>query len=322
MASKTDTPVRRLGRGLSSLVSIELPAEAAVTPAANPQSPSAEASPFRYIDTTSIEPNKNQPRKTFAESSLSHLADSIKAAGVMQPVVVRSAVGGRFELIAGERRWRAAQLAGLAQIPAIVRELSDMESAQWAVVENVQREDLNAIDRAWALRRLHEQFGMSHAEIGQSVGMDRTSIVNLIRLTELEDHIAKMVIEGSLSAGHARALLSLPPGESRHTLANESVRQQWNVRKLEEAVRRMVDGARAGGITTVAAAEEAGIHARDAVLTDLERQLGQHLGTKVLIRTNAKGTRGALTIEFYGLDHFDGLLTKLGIRHQSTEQHS
>lgn len=235
----------------------------------------------------------------------------------MQPVVVRAVSASRFELVAGERRWRAAQLAGLVEIPAVVRELTDAESAQWAVVENVQREDLNAIDRAWALRRLHEQFGMSHAEIGQSIGMDRTSIANLIRLTELEDQLASMVVEGALSAGHARSLLALPPGESRKTLATEAVRQQWSVRRLEEAVRRVVDGAKARGIATVPGAERAGVAARDAVLTDLERQLGQHLGTKVQIRTNAKGSRGALTIEFYGLDHFDGLLAKLGVRHHS-----
>lgn len=316
MAQKTETPIRRLGRGLSSLVSIEIPSEAPVTPPAKSEG-ADPASPFRYLNVSLIEPNKNQPRKTFSDASLAQLADSIKVAGVMQPVVVRAAVGGRFELVAGERRWRAAQLAGLNEIPAVVRELSDMESAQWAVVENVQREDLNAIDRAWALRRLHEQFGLSHAEIGQSIGMDRTSIANLIRLTELEDHIAKMVVESVLSAGHARALLALPPGESRHTLANEAVRQQWNVRKLEEAVRRVVDGVRSGGVATVAGAERAGANARDAVLADLERQLGQHLGTKVAIRTNTKGTRGTLTVEFYGLDHFDGLLAKLGVRHNS-----
>ena len=145
----------------------------------------------------------------------------------------------------------------------------------------------------------------------------RTSIANLIRLTELEDQLASMVVEGALSAGHARSLLALPPGESRKTLATEAVRQQWSVRRLEEAVRRVVDGAKARGVATVPGAERAGVAARDAVLTDLERQLGQHLGTKVQIRTNAKGSRGALTIEFYGLDHFDGLLAKLGVRHHS-----
>ncbi len=320
MAHKSDsTPIRRLGRGLSSLVSIEIPNEVPVSRPAPVEttSPPATTSPFRYVATSAIDPNKNQPRRTFSDSSLVQLAESIRAAGVMQPVVLRSAVGGRFELVAGERRWRAAQLAGLSEIPAVVRELTDAESAQWAVVENVQREDLNAIDRAWALRRLHEQFNMSHAEIGQSIGMDRASIANLIRLTELEDQLAAMVVEGSLSAGHARSLLSLPPGESRKTLATEAVRQQWSVRRLEEAVRRVVDGAKARGVATVPGAEQAGVAARDAVLTDLERQLGQHLGTKVQIRTNAKGSRGALTIEFYGLDHFDGLLAKLGVRHHS-----
>ena len=318
MAHKPEsTPIRRLGRGLSSLVSIEIPSEAPVVRPLPAEQPTAVATPFRYIATSDIYPNNNQPRRTFSETSLAQLADSIKSAGVMQPIVVRAVAAGRFELVAGERRWRAAQLAGLAEIPAVVRELTDAESAQWAVVENVQREDLNAIDRAWALRRLHEQFGMSHAEIGQSIGMDRTSIANLIRLTELEDQLASMVVEGALSAGHARSLLALPPGESRKTLATEAVRQQWSVRRLEEAVRRVVDGAKARGAATVSGAERAGVAARDAVLTDLERQLGQHLGTKVQIRTNAKGSRGALTIEFYGLDHFDGLLAKLGVRHHS-----
>src|SRR5207248_2832206 len=168
-------------------------------------------SDFHLIAVTAIVPSRFQPRKVMDEGAIARLADSIKRSGLMQPVVVRPA-GGGYELIAGERRWRAAKLAGLVQIPALVREVGDEQAAEWGLVENVQREDLNAMERAWALRDLSQKFGLQQSELADRVGLDRSTVANLIRLTELEPEIADLIAKGKLSAGHGKALLMVPAG--------------------------------------------------------------------------------------------------------------
>lgn len=292
-----DTKPKRLGRGLASLIQSPVPVEPV---------PRETSSPLRSIAVDRIAPNRFQPRTAFDPAGISSLAESVRRSGVMQPIIVRPVGEGRFEIVAGERRWRAAQEAGLAEIPALVRELADQDSAEWALVENVQRTDLNPIERGTAFKLLQERFGLSHAEIGERVGLERSSVANFIRLTELEPAIQASVIAEELSAGHARALLGVPAGETRLGLASEAVRSGWNVRQLEERCRAV---ARA---EPVAVGEERPERAADAALRDLEKRLSHYLGTKVALRTNPTGARGKIQIEFYGLDHFDGLMDQIG----------
>jgi ParB family chromosome partitioning protein len=231
----------------------------------------------------------------------------------MQPVVVRprSGGGGGYELIAGERRWRAAQRAGLVEIPALVREVADEQAAEWGLVENVQREDLNAMERAWALKGLGEKFGLSQTELAERVGLERSTVANLMRLTELEPEIAELIVKGRLSAGHGKALLSVPPGPRRVQLAREAAeRSDLTVREIEVKARAVAAEARAlsrGPVDEAKAARQAG-------LRDLERQISEHLGTKAYITTDRAGKKGRLTIEFYGIDHFQGVIARMGIR--------
>jgi ParB family chromosome partitioning protein len=264
----------------------------------------------------------------FDEKALDRLAESIKRSGMMQPVVLRSArpAGGgsgggvKYELVAGERRWRAAKLAGLARVPALVRELSDEEAAEWGLVENVQREDLNPMERAWAFRALIEQFSLTHAQIAERVGVDRSTVANTVRLTELEPLIQEMVTEGTLKEGHGRALLALAGGAKRVEMAKKAAAEGWSVRQVERAVAAAALEAMHQGISSAkrmaeAAAElTAGLSPAKLARLDLERQLSEHLGTKVTITTDRGGEKGKLTLEFYGLDHFDGLLAKFGFR--------
>jgi ParB family transcriptional regulator, chromosome partitioning protein len=290
-------PTKRLGRGLAHLLAAEVPSVTIDTPRAAPST----------IPLDHIRPGKFQPRKQFDEASLSGLAESIRHSGVMQPIVVRPVAGAgpSFEIVAGERRWRAARLAGLTEIPAIQQALSDLESAEWSVAENLQRADLNPIEKAWSLRGLVENFGLTQDQIAQRLGIERSSVSNMIRLTELEPEIAEMVVGGQLSAGHGKALLALSPGMGRMRMAKLASEGKWSVRQIEAAIRRAVQG----DPSPVPNAEP---DPKAAVLADLERQLGQYLGTKVQIRAGVSHERGSIQVDFYGLDHFDGLLRKMG----------
>lgn len=354
MSNHTEvSKVRKLGRGLSAL--LQTPVAIEVAPQRAPvQSDAASAAavvmegaaPVRgevardaalpeargegisvgsgggveHIAVEKIRPSPFQARRVFDEAPLRQLADSIRGAGVMQPVIVRPAKdGNEFELVAGERRWRAAKIAGLARVPAIVRELGDEDAAEWGLIENVQREDLNAMDRAHALRMMSERFGLSHARVAEKVGLERATVANLVRLTELEPEIAELLSANALSAAHGKALLSMPSGAERVRIAREAARAEWPVRKVEAEVKRVLadsgnGGAGGAGEAGAASEVETGpVDAKRAVAIDLERRLGQQLGTKVSIRSD-KGGKGKIVLEFYGLDHFDSLLAKMGLR--------
>jgi ParB family chromosome partitioning protein len=292
---------RRLGRGLSGLMATPVQVigpTRAPEPDANVAAIDAPA--LTSIVNAQIQASPFQPRRTFDEAALNRLAESIRLSGMMQPVLVRR-MGGGYELVAGERRWRAAQRAGLAAVPAIVRELSDEESAQFALVENVQREDLNPIERAYAFRGLAERFGLTQAQIAERVGVERVTVTNLMRLIDLEPEIQGMIERGELSGGHGKALLAAGPGRARVELAAKAASEGWSVRKLEQASKH-----RGGGVPAPAS--------RLASLVDLEKQLGEHLGTKVSIRTDRGGQKGRIELSFYGLDHFDGIMAKLGFQ--------
>lgn len=297
----------------------------AAAPQSGPVIDSSAAASFglQMIAIGEICPGAFQPRRVFDEAALRQLASSIVSSGLMQPVIVRRiAPGSRrvpmsstagamhmadppFELIAGERRWRAAQMAGLVRIPAIVRNLTDDEAAQWAVVENVQREDLNPMERAEAFAQLVTRFGLTHGEIATRVGVERPTVANFVRLMELEPEVRELLSAGKLGFAHGRALLSLAPGAKRVALASRCAGEQWSVRQLERTIAAMLTPTEPK--TKVSAIDAGRVAARSA----LEKSLGEHLGTKVSIQTDRSGTRGRMVIEFYGLDHFDGLLGKM-----------
>lgn len=260
----------------------------------------------------SILRNPHQPRENFSDESIRQLADSIQATGLLQPVTVRPLGGagsGQYELIAGERRLRAAQKLGWATIPSIVRVATDRESAQFALIENVQRDDLNPAERAFALRSLSEEFGLTHQQVSDAVGLDRASVSNLIRLTELDGKTLDLVRQAKISGGHARALLAVKDVSTRSLLADTAIMEEWSVRTLEREVQRAVDraastaGTRGGGT----------IPMRSAHVTDLESRLSRALGTPVHIQLGKKKGSGRMVVEFFSLDQFDGLISKLGV---------
>lgn len=320
---------RRLGRGLSSLIQTGEPVQVekiltnteqkhAHTGAVDgsPESGGARAEDggmVRWIPVDRVQPSPFQPRRHFDEASLDQLAASLRRSGLMQPIIVRPADEG-FELVAGERRWRAATLAGLDMVPAVVRQLTDEDAAEWALVENLQREDLDPIERGHGLRSLSERFGVSHAELGERVGLDRSSVANLIRLTELEDDIKTDVSAGRLSMGHARALLGVTDSAARLALAGRAVSGGWSVRQTEEAVRRQA--ATTGD--TSAQQQPNSPTQREAVIADLERRLTAHLGTKTKVTMRGRGNRGRVTIEFYNLAQFEGLMERIGLSDETS----
>jgi ParB family transcriptional regulator, chromosome partitioning protein len=261
-----------------------------------------------------------QPRRRFDEGRLKELAESIKTAGVMQPVLVRRGVGERYELVAGERRWRAAQLAGLAVVPAVVAELSDREAAEWGLIENVQREDLGPMEKAEAFAALHEKFGLSHGQVAERVGIDRVTVTNLLRLRELEDEIKRLVEDNLLSVGHAKVLAGMRAGTRRVRLARAAAKQGWSVRKLDKltADEQYDPDQPAPGRWTDAEAEvfteEARIKVeREQNLRSLEDRISGHLGVRVKLRTDSTGKRGRLVVPFRSVQEFDVVMKLMGI---------
>ncbi len=331
----------RLGRGLSSLMG-QNPIVTTLNPVAiKPEGGIAVVQPahsddhaatggsseegLRHIPVAQISANPYQPRKNFDPAALQHLADSIKQEGLMQPVVVRPKPGSaefagsggakapghvEYELVAGERRWRAAKLAGLTALPAIVRHLDDRHVAEWALIENLQREDLNVIERAKAFAQLAQQFALSHDQIAQQVGVERSTITNALRLLSLQPDVQQLVIDDMLSGGQAKALAGLADPKRQLELAQRAIKGEWSVRQVEAAVRNLLEQP-AGGSASASDKAPAG---RAAHLKDLEEQIAQQLNTRVSIRPGRKKGTGTLAIEFYSLDQFDTLLDRLSVK--------
>lgn len=304
---------RRLGRGLNALLdATPLIAPSSRTGQTGDASSLSVRSPghqqpeseLALVNLDQITPNPYQPRSMIEPTGLDRLADSIRSSGVVQPIVVRRA-GEGYELVAGERRWRAARMAGLTRVPAIVRVLTEQQTAEISIIENLQREDLNPIERGMAFKRLATEFGLTHAQIAERVGLERPTVANFVRLTELPPAIQNLIAAGRLSAAHGKALLSVVDPELRAVLAQRAVDEGWTTRRLERAAADAAprSGAQTGGTAPLP---------RRVALVDLEKQLGDHLGTKVWIRADANGQRGRLVVEFYSLDHFDGLMFKFG----------
>ena len=262
-----------------------------------------------FIAVRAIQPGKYQPRGGMDPVALDTLARSIEQSGLMQPVVVRPLPGstGRFELIAGERRWRAMDQLGRTEIPAIVQLVDDRQAAELSLIENLQREDLNPMDRAAALRRLADDFGLTHHDLAGRVGLDRATVSNLLRLNDLDGGSASHVRSGAISLGHAKVLLGVTEVGVRRNFAEQAAVHGWSVRELEGAIR---DTAGVPRGTPPSKAKARG--PKSAHLADLRRQLEQHLGTRVDIRVGRKKGSGELRIQFFSLDEFDGLMQRIG----------
>ncbi|HET6917199.1 MAG TPA: ParB/RepB/Spo0J family partition protein [Acidimicrobiales bacterium] len=251
------------------------------------------------IPVSSIRPNANQPRSNFEEDSLASLTASVREVGVLQPVLVRAVGEEAFELIAGERRWRAAKRAGLQVIPAIVRDVTDVHSVEAALIENLHRQDLNPLEEAGAYQQLIEDFGLTHEQLSIRVGKSRAAITNTLRLFQLPPSVQKLVGEGQLSAGHARALLGTPDRSFQEALARRAVAEQLSVRAVEDAVRERNELGSGG------AAERAGKQSklRPPGILELEELLSSHLDTRVNVNLGAK--RGRVVIEFATLEDLE-----------------
>lgn len=249
---------------------------------------------------TAIRPNTFQPRVDFDEAELDELAASVAEVGVLQPVLVRRIEVGRYELVAGERRWRAAQRAGLSHVPALVRDVSDREALEEAVVENLHRADLNALEEAAAYRQLIDEFGLSQEDVARRVGKTRPAVANTLRLLQLPPVVQRLVRSGALGAGHARALLALPEARSQLELAERVVADELSVRQVEEAVRALL---RAGDGRARDRSRRGGSGEKPAPALEIERLLTERLDTRVDVSLG--GGRGRLVIEFADLDDLD-----------------
>lgn len=276
----------RLGRGLDALLGIDY-------------SPPNEKDELKQLPLDVLQRGKYQPRTHMDKEALEELAASIKAQGVVQPIVVRRLPTGNYEIIAGERRWRAAQIAGLESIPAVVRHVPDEAAIAIALIENIQREDLNPVEEAAALQRLIDEFGMTHQRVAEAVGRSRAAVTNLLRLLSLSEEVRKMLEDGRMDMGHARALLALE-GPAQTKAALDVVERRLSVRETEELVRRLLE-------------RPATRKSKDPVdndVRDLQQRLAEKLGAKVRIQ-HASGGKGQMTVYYNSLDELDGILQRI-----------
>jgi len=279
-----------LGRGLSALMGEEKPAATEAT--------STE------LDIDLIEPNPEQPRKRFAETNLDDLARSIRVYGIVQPIVVRKK-GTRYQIVAGERRWRAAQRAELRRVPVVIKDVPDEQMLEIALIENIQRHELNPIEEANAYRKLIEQIGLSQEEIADRIGRERSLISTTIRLLKLPDDVQRHLVDGSLSLSHGRALLLTENESIQRVVANDAVEQSWSVRATEIAVRKLLkDPSQPIEKKEVTRSEDPNVKLA-------ETKLMRHFTTNVKILPGKKGTGGKIEIEYYGTDDLDRIYQML-----------
>jgi ParB family chromosome partitioning protein len=274
--------LKGLGRGLDALLS---------------EGETREGERLHTLPVESLVPGKYQPRTRMDETALNELAESIRAQGLMQPILARAVAGGHYEIIAGERRWRASQLAGLTEVPVLVRDVPDEAALKMALVENIQRENLNPLEEAQGIQRLIHEFEMTHQSAAEAVGRSRVTVTNLLRLLNLAKPVQAMLMAGEIDMGHARALLPLSAARQSEA-AHEVSRRDLSVRDTERLVNRLLNP------KPVSAAR------KDRDVLRLEESLSEHLGTRVSISANRKGS-GRVTIEFADLDQLDGILERL-----------
>jgi ParB family transcriptional regulator, chromosome partitioning protein len=295
-----------LGRGLGALIREQEAVPQTIPPTASTgtstavaPAPSVTGGPLQ-IDIDLLDPSPYQPRTRFAEAGIEELAQSIRASGIIQPLVVRK-IGPRYQLIAGERRWRAAQRAQLLRVPVVLREVSDEQALELTLVENIQREDLNPIEQARAFDRLMEEFHLTQDEVASRTGKDRATVANSVRLLSLEEPLLEWIEEGKITAGHGRALLAIEDRKLRHDLAQKASRGKLTVRQLERMATRR---SRGRGLQTQVEAYDPN---RQAALDELQK----HIGTRVTLHMPTKGHAGQLVLEFYDEEQLNSLYERL-----------
>ena len=276
--------VKGLGRGLDALLGDD-------------EAPPVQEGAMRDLPIDALQPGKYQPRSHMETETLAELAESIKSQGVMQPILARPLEAGRFEIIAGERRWRAARMAGLLTVPALVKDIPDQQALAAALIENIQREDLNPLEEAIGIQRLVNEFALTHQAIAQTLGRSRTAVTNLLRLLELAPPVRELLARGQLDMGHARALLALPVARQLE-LGREAAQQGWSVREVESRVAQLLKSPQARRPRA------------DRDVARLEEEWSERLGTTVQIK--ARGKRGGrLLITYRTLEELDALLARL-----------
>jgi len=288
-ADKKAPRKKGLGRGLTALLG-NSDVEAMIEP--------KNESELRNIDVDLIERGPWQPREHFDEAALQELADSIATQGVVQPIVVRQKGDGRFEIVAGERRWRAAQKAGLSKVPAVIKNFDDKTAAAVSLIENIQRENLNPLEESSALKRLIDEFDMTHQQVADSVARSRASVSNLLRLQDLNPDVKALLAMRDIEMGHARALLAID-GMEQSSVARDVARKGLSVRETEALIRKICAPAKKPKITR-----------KDPDIANLEQRLTEYLGAQVSIKQKAKG-KGCLEIAYTSLDVLDGILSKI-----------
>ncbi len=287
-----------LGKGLDSLISKDVNTQQ-LNRGLIPDGSDGE--PVVKVRISQVEPNSEQPRKHFDEAGLAELADSIRQYGIISPLIVQNR-GKYYEIIAGERRWRAARMAGIKEVPVIIRDISDQQRMEMSLIENIQREDLNPIEEARAYRRLLDEFNLKQDEVAQSVSKSRTTVTNSLRLLKLSDDVQQMVIEGQLTGGHARCLVSVEDEALQKQLAERIAEQNLSVRETEQLIRAVQD--KSSGKKKPAKKTDSRM---DAVYADVAEQMRQILGTKVEIRRTGE-SGGRIEIEYYSPEELDRIL--------------
>jgi ParB family transcriptional regulator, chromosome partitioning protein len=281
-----------LGRGLDALLGGNTSSPA----------PAASGDSLTTLPVVALQPGKYQPRTRMDQEALNTLAASIKAQGIMQPILVRPVDGGKHEIIAGERRWRAARIAGLSSVPVLIREVPDQQALAVALIENIQREDLNALEEAAGIDRLIKEFALTHQAVADAIGKSRSAVSNLLRLLELPPPVRELLAQGKIEMGHGRALLALPV-EQQVVLAREAADQGWSVREVERRV--------GASITKGTATSRRRTARPDRDVVRLEEEVSARLGTTVKIKAGGHKGSGKLVIAYRSLDQLETLLTRL-----------
>jgi len=280
--------LKGLGRGLDALLS------------GNDETGNTAVDRLQQLEISLLRPGKYQPRSTMNQESLEALAESIKAQGVMQPILVRGVDVDQYEIIAGERRWRAAQLAGISEVPVIIREVADNAALAISLIENIQREDLNPLEEAMGIQRLINEFGMTHQSAGEAVGSSRSAVSNLLRLLNLTEPVQDLMMEGKIEMGHGRALLSLEPAVQIQ-IANRIVLERLSVRETEKIIQQLTNP------LTQGSQRKSGKPDRDILA--LQESVSERIGTQVTIKSKRNG-QGSIVIQYANLDQLDDILNR------------
>ncbi len=299
---------KRLGRGLDAFISKKIAENKGSSEAEQVTEKASEVavekSELRKLPIEFLQPGQYQPRKIMTDEALEELAESIKSQGVIQPIVVRAVGTNKYEIIAGERRWRASQIAQLSEVPVLVKDVPDEAAIAMALIENIQREDLNAIEEATALHRLMNEFGLTHQQTADAVGKSRTTVTNLLRLLQLSDPCKTLLERGDLEMGHARALLSLDK-QQQTDVARQVVAKGLTVRETEKLVRKTINPIKVNNP----------VKEEDPHINKLEQQISDKFGAQVQIQHSPKG-QGKLVISYNNLDELDGILSNMGVKEE------